>query len=260
MNSPQYPIVLVHGIVLKDVFFIRAFGRIGRALEEAGCTVFTADTDGFGTIETNAAQLKACILRVLEETGAEKVNLIAHSKGGLDAKYMLCRLGMGEKVASLTTLATPHRGAKIATWIFHLPKFLTKWIAFWVDLWYRLFRDKHPDSLAVCRQLQASPNAAIDGLTVPANIYCQSYSTTLTRSRDDFIMGIPYLITRRLEQTPSDGLVSAQSAQFGNYRGDAFSQPISHSEVAGYSLKKKNRARVCAFYCDLAKELAALGF
>ena len=147
--ATEYPIVLVHGIVLKDIAFIRAFGRIGRALEAAGNSVSTADTDGFGTIETNALLLKAHILRVLETTGAEKVNLIAHSKGGLDAKYMLGRLGMAEKVASLTTLSTPHRGAKIATWIFHLPRPLTKFIAFWVDFWYRLFRDKHPDSLAV---------------------------------------------------------------------------------------------------------------
>ncbi len=258
--ATKYPIVLVHGIVLKDIAFVRAFGRIGRTLEEAGNTVFTADTDGFGTIETNALQLKEHILRVLEETSAEKVDLIAHSKGGLDAKYMLCRLGMADRVASLTTLSTPHHGAEIATRILRLPGPVTKFLAFWIDLWYRIFRDRHPDSLAVCRELQASPNAAIDGLTVPAEVYCQSYSATLERSRDDFIMGIPFAFTKRCESGPSDGLVSVESAQFANYRGDAFAESLSHSELAGYSLKKRKRARVCAFYRKLAEELAELGF
>ena len=39
-----------------------------------------------------------------------KVNIIAHSLGGLDARQMLTHLGMGSRVASLTTVGTPHRG------------------------------------------------------------------------------------------------------------------------------------------------------
>ena len=39
--------------------------------------------------------------------GCEKVNIIAHSKGGLDSRYMITHLGLADKVASLTTVATP---------------------------------------------------------------------------------------------------------------------------------------------------------
>ncbi len=83
----DYPIILVHGIIVKEFLFFKAFGGIEKRLKKAGSSVFTADTDGFGTIENNAAQLKAFTEKILAETGAEKVHFIAHSKGGLDGVY-----------------------------------------------------------------------------------------------------------------------------------------------------------------------------
>ena len=56
--------------------------------------------------------IKRSILEVLTKTGAEKVNLIAHSKGGMEARYMIKVLGMNTHVASLTTISTPHHGSK----------------------------------------------------------------------------------------------------------------------------------------------------
>ena len=51
---------------------------------------------------------------VLRETGAEKVNIIAHSKGGLDSRWAITKLGLAPQVASLTTINTPHRGCVFA--------------------------------------------------------------------------------------------------------------------------------------------------
>ena len=95
--ATKYPIVLVHGIAAKQLRILNAFGKIGNKLEEAGNTVFIADTDGFGRIETNAEQLRDYIERVLSETGAEKVNIIAAQravhiiKGGVPALYLITR-------------------------------------------------------------------------------------------------------------------------------------------------------------------------
>ena len=137
MNS-RYPFILVHGVMLKDFKFLRAFGRIEKNLNEAGFKVYTAQTDGFGTIENNAEQLKKEILEILDEENAEKINIIAHSKGGLDGKYMIENLNMREKTASLTTLCTPHKGSQIATMLLRLPDFLKRFIAFWINLVYRI--------------------------------------------------------------------------------------------------------------------------
>jgi len=58
-----------------------------------------------------------------------RFHLIAHSMGGVDARYYITHLGGHEKTASLTTLSTPHRGSTAAdhemqTWYSphrHLP-------------------------------------------------------------------------------------------------------------------------------------------
>lgn len=59
-------------------------------------------------------------MEVLKETGASKVNVIAHSKGGLDTRYAISRLGMSQYVASLTTINTPHRGCEFADYLLDL--------------------------------------------------------------------------------------------------------------------------------------------
>lgn len=256
----KYPIVLVHGIALKEWRVFKAFGRIGKVLREAGYTVYVADIDGFGSIENNAMQLKTYIAEILKKENTDKVNIIAHSKGGLDSKYMIQELGMAGAVASLTTLSTPHKGSEIASGIYRLPKWIAKFIAFWINLWYRIFGDKHPDALTVCRQLQLTPNDELERLNVPDEIYCQSYSATLNRSRDDFLMFVPLLFARRWGEGPTDGLVSVESSKYAEYRGDCLDESLSHSEMVGYSLKKKKRIKVYNFYLDMCKELAELGF
>lgn len=251
-----YPVVLVHGIALKDFKFFRAFGRVERTLKNAGFTVYTAKTDGFGSIESNAVQLKAFITGVLVKEEAEKVNIIAHSKGGLDSRYMIKRLGMESRVASLTTLCTPHKGSPIASLIMRAPKPVLKLVAFWIDLVYRVFGDKRPDSFRVCSELKLHA----DEEPLPQGVYCQSYSTTLKRSRDDFIMGIPLMFSHYLEDYSSDGLVSAESSKFENYRGDCIDGSYSHSEIVDFMVKSKKRERIYAFYLQLCNELEERGF
>ena len=258
--STAYPIILVHGIAVKDFKKFKAFGRIERNLRAQGFCVYTAKTDGFGTIEHNAETLKIEILNILKTEGAEKVNIIAHSKGGLDSKYMITQLDMGEKVASLTTLCTPHKGSKIADNILKLPKFMIKFLAFWINFWYKIFGDKKPDALTVCKQLKTVTDDEIAAVNGIDGVYCQSYSTTLRRSRDDFLMGIPLIFSRKFEGGQSDGLVAPASAEFAEYRGDCIDDSVSHSEIIGYSANKKKRKKVYVFYIELCNLLASLGF
>src|SRR6185295_19714138 len=66
----------------------------------------------FQSIEHRAGQLKAQIQGAFPD--AKKVNLIAHSMGGLDARYLTSCLGFSDRVASLTTIGTTHRGTRLA--------------------------------------------------------------------------------------------------------------------------------------------------
>ena len=52
------PIMLVHGLALKDTFFMKAWGKIDRLLRIQGYDVYKCNVDGFGTVEKDAVQLK----------------------------------------------------------------------------------------------------------------------------------------------------------------------------------------------------------
>lgn len=260
MNT-KYPIILVHGIAIKDYLFIKSFGRIDKNLKEQGYKVYKSKIDGFGTIENNALILKEEIMHILEEEKVDKINIIAHSKGGLDSKYMIQNLGMEDKVASLTTLCTPHKGSPVASSILKLPKWVLRWIAFWLNSWYRIFGDKHPDSLTVCKQLQEVNDIENETLTVSTNIYCQSYSTKMDRAKDDFVMGIPLIFYHHfLKEENVDGLVKEDSSIFGEYKGRAFEDSVSHSEIIDFFVAKKKRDRIYAFYSHICEDLSKRGF
>lgn len=257
----KYPIILVHGIALKDFKFLKSFGEIDRILRIQGYSVYKAKIDGFGSILNNAMQLKEEIIKILEIEGVDKVNIIAHSKGGLDSKYMIKNLGMEDHVASLTTLCTPHKGSPIATNILKLPKFLTKFIAFWINFWYKLFGDKNPDSYQACLDLKRINSIEEEIINFSEKVYCQSYSTEMKKSKDDFIMGIPLMFSRYFEKDYiSDGIVPIDSTIFGEYKGNAFNESISHTEIVDFMVKKKKRDKIYMFYSALCEELVNMGF
>ncbi len=259
----KYPIVLVHGIAAKELKFFKAFGLIERNLKKAGFDVSTAPTDGFGSIESNGEQLSTHIKKLLFETGAEKVNLIGHSKGGLDSRYVASSAEMEGKIASITCLCSPHQGSRIASRLYSLPKIIKYPIACFLHTFYKLLGDKNPDVLTVCRQLSYVPEGVpeLSNSKIPEGVFAQSYSATMDKSRDDFIMTIPHLFSKIIEKEPeTDGLVTKESAKFGEFRGDCSEGSVSHAEMAGFSLHKKKRAEVYAFYIQLCRDLAERGY
>lgn len=258
--STKYPIILVHGLMLKDYRFFKAFGNIEHFLRSRGYKVYTSDADGVGSIENNAAQLRRQIFRIMQKTGATKVNLIAHSKGGLDSRYMIEKLGMGRYIASLTFLCTPHYGSEIASRLYSLPTHLRGGIAFWINFWYRLTGDRNPDVLTVCRQLQRKSDGVLPSGYSYDETYLQSYSTSIERCTNDFVMGIPLIFSKRFEKDISDGLVSEESSKFGQYKGRCIDGSISHTQIVDLLVIRKKRQRVFDFYLKLCKELKNMGY
>lgn len=115
--GPPYPIVLAHGFSgWKDIqaLHIAYFYGVAEALQAAGETqVFETQVDPYGATEVRGNQLAPQIDEILAATGKDKVNIVAHSQGGLDSRYIISTLGYGDRVASLTTISTPHRGTRI---------------------------------------------------------------------------------------------------------------------------------------------------
>jgi triacylglycerol lipase len=94
------------------------FRGIDRGLAEQGYPLIISRVHPTAGIETRARQLKEIILRQLDILGRprERVVLVGHSMGGLDARYMISRLGMADRVRALLTVTAPHRGTPYADW------------------------------------------------------------------------------------------------------------------------------------------------
>ena len=262
----RYPIILAHGIARKNFKWMKAFGHIEQMLRSNGYTVYTAPTDGFGSIEHNASQLKCYICEIMADEGVDKVNIIAHSKGGLDSRYMIDRLDMSSHVASITFLCTPHKGSKLATCLYGMPRIIKYPLAAYLHVLYRIFGDQKPEVLKVCEQLRFAPEGALETLRLKAGdacydgIFMQSYSTTMKKSTDDFVMCIPHMFSRYFEKgAPTDGMVSVESSQYANYRGNCLEDSVSHSEIVDFMVNKKKKEKIYAFYLSVCEELAARG-
>ena len=120
----KYPVLLVHGMGFRDRPHLNYWGRIPKALEKMGCRVFYGQQDASGSVEKNGAVIAERIRGIIEQTGAEKVNIIAHSKGGLESRYAISTLGEAEHVASLTTVCTPHNGSETMDAIMKFPRWM----------------------------------------------------------------------------------------------------------------------------------------
>ena len=112
MCRTRYPLLLVHGVGFRDLRYFNYWGRIPRELTRYGASVYYGNQEAFATVVYNAGDIRKKIEGIVEETGGGKVNIIAHSKGGLDSRYAISMLGAAPMVASLTTINTPHRGCR----------------------------------------------------------------------------------------------------------------------------------------------------
>lgn len=111
----RHPVVLAHGIMGFDQLGVgpvknHYFRGVEPRLTKLGARVYAFRVRPTASVHARAEELA----RAVRELDADKVNIIAHSMGGLDARYLASKLGMAAKVASITTIGTPHRGTPLA--------------------------------------------------------------------------------------------------------------------------------------------------
>lgn len=260
----RYPVIMVHGIFFRDWQYLNYWGRIPRFLKQNGALVFYGRQQSSLAVADSAAELKSEIERVLAQTGAEKVNLVAHSKGGLDSRYAISKLGMAEQVASLTTVNTPHRGCRFADVLLDgLPKWLIHFVERRYNALFYMLGDERPDFLAGVRDLTASA-CAVFNETVPdaSCVYYQSVMSKMHNHRSAFFpLNLSYLLAKKYEGD-NDGLVSVSSAVWGNDLGllSAGRKGISHADMIDLTHKDIKGFDVGEFYVRLFADLKEKGF
>ncbi len=135
-NGNKYPIVLAHGIARFDFllnYFSKTFDALGLNVDSPndalhyfkgiashlrthGFDVYHSSVSFAAGVERRAEDLRNEVNKVLGLKNQEKVHIIAHSMGGLDARHMIVKHDMAAKVSSLTTIGTPHLGTSFADW------------------------------------------------------------------------------------------------------------------------------------------------
>lgn len=126
-----YPVVLMHGMsgfgqLDLGPVDITYFDGVVEDLTKNGEAVFVTVVPPYDTSEARALALSKQIDEILKRTGKAKVNLVGHSQGGMDARVITSPQGLayGDRVASVTTVATPHHGSKVADAVLGLLKYV----------------------------------------------------------------------------------------------------------------------------------------
>lgn len=114
-KGAPYPIVLAHGFAgFERIGPLSYFFQVASDLRSRGETVVEAQVPPYESSTVRAATLGAVVDDTLKIYGACKVNLIGHSQGGIDGRALISGLGYGDRVASLLTISSPHRGTEVA--------------------------------------------------------------------------------------------------------------------------------------------------
>ena len=256
----QYPVVLVHGIIAHDrARIVRFWGRIPGVLRKNGVRVFVGNTDAWGSYESNAEILKTTIETVLQETDSEKVNIIDHSKGGIDSRYLIWKYDFGDKIASLTTISTPHHGAEIADLIFKQDIIHSDITRKALAIFGELYGDTNPDLYNVNYLLTTGEMKGFNETVVMSpKVYFQSLYTTIDNTFNTLMSVSGYLYLMAVSGE-NDGVVSEYSARWGN-NSRKIASGISHADIIDLKRQDISGVNIPDIYLDIVHDLSERGF
>ncbi|MBE6877193.1 MAG: alpha/beta fold hydrolase [Ruminococcus sp.] len=264
----KYPVLLVHGIFFRDWQIFNYWGRIPAELRKNGARIFYGKQQSAQSIEKSALELHQQIHAVLEQTGAEKINIIAHSKGGLDSRYAIAKLGDAPYVASLTTISTPHHGC---AWVDDILQKIPESMQNWLDNKYRsvfqVLGDTSPSFLEGVYDLTAEHSKIFNQeCPVPEEVFCQCRMSEMSKAFSaPFPLWFSYLCMKHFDSSAeSDGLVTADSACLNGKAFDLLklsgTRGISHGDMIDLNRENIPGFDVREYYVSILKELKQKGF
>lgn len=265
----KYPVLLVHGAGFRDYKRPLYWGRIPNMLQERGSTLFFGQQDSWASVEDNAEILLDRIQRIVRSSGCEKVNIIAHSKGGLEARMAASSLCGGDMIASITTISTPHYGSKTIDYLFRkIPKPLFHIAAFAVNGWSRIAGDKQADFLKACEEFSTEKMAAFNEQNpdVPGVFY-QSYAGVMQSPFSDINLAVANFIIKHIEGA-NDGLVSVSSASWGentyiirsnSNRGISHLDEVDFRRIPLTQKEGDGVSDICELYIEIVEGLKQKG-
>ncbi|MEW6237941.1 MAG: alpha/beta fold hydrolase [Candidatus Omnitrophota bacterium] len=260
------PIFLVHGFLgYRRLLLWEMFPGVVEQLKQKGFAAYRVLIHPTASIEERTQQLHEAIRREAGEE--EKIHLIGHSMGGLDARYFVSPGGLaqGSRVISVTTISSPHRGSPVAD---RIPASLKALFSFGAGIGKHL--PMAPDARSLLRGVSENRWDALKQLT-PAylnetfnpqtpddpRVRYFSYGGKISPPKNLW-SNFPRPLTWRIVQEQegdNDGLVSVESAKWGEFLGAI---PADHGEQIGLKINpwKHNAFDHLTFFSQIADNLA----
>ena len=229
----RHPVVLAHGVLGFDEIALagrrhRYFRNIADGLQSLEAEFHHPRVPATGAVAERAEHL-ADLIRSLPEG---RVNVVAHSMGGLDARYAISRLGLEGRVASLVTIGTPHLGTPLADLALKgIPASAVRALGDLTVSALERFNREVPDAegVAYCSVAAHSDLLETNPLLWPSHAYLSQKAGR------------------------NDGLVPASSQRWGTVIREV---EADHWAQIGWS----SRFDAVALYADVLRELVGLGF
>jgi triacylglycerol lipase len=261
--ATRLPVVLMHGFGIGASF--RRGGHLhdqAMHLRRRGVRAFAPNVAPYNTVAVRAEMWAKRLARVLEQTGADRLSLIAHSMGGLDARYLISRMGWHDVVEALVTVSTPHRGSSVAQFALEQPEMV---LDRFVDMADWIGSNVLEDGTANARQsLQELTPSHMEGTFNPAvpdhpDVAYWSYGCQAGRGTDIPIDPLFRFFNSVIYEREgvNDGIVSVRSARWGTYLGTI---NADHARQVGLQSSLAAPFDADSFYASIASRLATNGF
>jgi triacylglycerol lipase len=199
---------------------------------------------------------------VLDETKTDRLLLITHSMGGLDARYLITKMGWHEVVDVLVTVSTPHRGSAVASLVLDQPELVRNWVsdvANWVGT--HILEDGSADIRTALTELTPDHMESTFNSEVPnhPDVAYWSYGCQAGKGTDVPIAPIFRYLNQYLfeREGANDGIVSVRSARWGEYQGTV---DADHGRQVGLSSGLASHFDSNAFYASIVESLAKEGW
>ena len=259
LRPTRHPVVLMHGFgALANVGGGGLLHAEAMHLRGRGVAAYAPHVNPYDTVAVRAAAWADRLRRVLDETGAERLNLVAFSSGGLDARWLARDPAWAGRVASLVTLSTPHRGSALAQYVLDRPDRLRAWAVGVMDFVGRAAYDAAPPHTEAALA-ELTPDAVVRRFDPDDRLpdaWCASFTSRAGKGTGVPIsppLVVPNRILHGLAGV-NDGIVPEASGAWGEPLGVV---EADHARQVGVGWTTAAGDESCAFFervCGLLRE------
>ena len=269
----RYPIVFFHGMAGTDTFVgvMDYWYGVEPVLSDAGYLSRMPAGGALAEPAQRAEQFSSALDAMEEEGIGRRFNLVGHSQGGIDARYLISAMDQGLRIASLTTIAAPHHGSPFADvadgTVFAIPGFSALVDQALTEITELL--GLGPGELAEATQSVTTAAMEEFNATVPDSEHTAYYSWSgrtcgyaewicQSNNNGEVVRPMFWASYRLIDAIagPNDGLVPIDSAQWGDHLGTL---PADHLDEVGLFFGETGTFDHEGFYLSEARRLADEG-